>query len=577
MSLIGIWFQTHIVIQNTVLHSAQEGFFWRLAVAGMAPWFYLYKALLPVDLAAIYPRWQVDAKSIVSFLPFLALVGVFLLFWRYRRGWGKPPLMAMGYVLVSLFPVLGFFDMYYQLFSLAADHWQYVAIVGTIALVTGLGWHLASGRTRPVQWAAGALAVAVVVTLSALTWRHAGVYRTKESLWGDNIAKYPQAWMAYFNLAGTLDKKGQPDEAVSLYQTCIKLNPRHEKAYINIGTILSRTEKFEEAAQYYAQAIRINPRSAMAHSNLGVMLHSVGRAQEALAELREAVRLDSRYFDAQSNLGTVLDTLGVEDQAIEHWKKALEVRDQNDVRLLLASLLAKQGKDREAVEQYCRIVSNDPNFTEGYFQLGLLRTRMGQLGQAKDDFLRVLQMKGDHVDAHNNLAILYLKAGQLDQAVRHFRLAIRSQPDHPNANYNLAFLLASNGLMRESLGYYYRAIQAKADWPEPRITLARVLASCTDDGVRNGPEALRLAEEACRLTRYSRADALDALAAAYAELGRFGDAAKAANKAVELARAAGQNDFAADIAARAQLYTASRPWRRPPPAVNPVVAAALAS
>ena len=576
-SILGIWFQTHNVIRKTVLHAPGENLFWRIAAAGMAPWFYIYKALAPVKLAAIYPRWQIDPKSIVYFLPGLLLAGCLVLFWRYRRSWGKPPLAGLAYLLVSLFPVLGFFDMYYLLFSLVADHWQYVGIVGTIALVVGVGWYLASTRSRRTRQAAAAAAAAVVIALGVLTWRHARVFGEAETLWRDNIAKCPSAWMAYFDLAGAVDKKGRTDEAISLYQTCIKLNPKFGNAYVNIGSIICREHKYEEAARYFAEAIRVDPGSAMAHSNLGAMLQGMGRTQEALAYLYKAVELDSRYCDAQANLGTVLDILGLEEQAMEHWRKALAIKDSTEVRLLLASLLAKRGNDNEAVEQYTRIVAKDPNFVAAYFQLGLLRTRLGQLGQARDDFLRVLELKPDDVDAHNDLAVIWIRAGRPDQAVEQLRQALRLDPNNPNANYNLAITLASSGLIRQSLSYYRRAIQAKANWPEPMISLARILACCTEDGVRNGPDALRLAEEACRLTNHARPDALDTLAAAYAELGRFSDAVAVATKALELAKGTGQTDYAADIARRLEAYSSRRPWREQTPATNPAVVSAMAS
>jgi len=575
-SALGIWFQTHRVIDDTVIHFAGENFFWRLAMAGTAPWFYLYKALLPVNLAAIYPRWQIDPKSIVSFLPGLLLLGCAAVFWRYRSGWGKPALMALGYLLVSLFPVLGFFDMYYLLFSLVADHWQYVAILGTIALAAGTGGWWARRQGPLARRLAGVAAGVVVALLGILTWRHAGVYSDLETLWRDNVAKYPTAWMAYFNLAGPVDNKGHAEEAIDHYKTCIRLNPTFDKAYVNIGTMLFRQGKNDEAAAWYAQAIAVNPRSAMAHSNLAVMLHTTGRTQEALGHLYAAIAADDRFFDAHANLGTILDTIGQPDGAIQHWRKALELKDARDIRLLLASLLAKRGADQEAVKEYSQIVRGDPNFADGYFQLGLLRARMGDIGRAKEDFQRVVELKSDYVDAYNNLAVLWIQTRRPDQAVKCFRQALRLRPDDANANYNLAITLASAGLMREAVTYYRQAANVRRDWAEPRISLARILATCADDGVRNGAEAVQLAQDACRLTNSSRPDALEALAAAYAETGQFGDAVAAANKALELARASKQENLVAEVTARLASYSASRPWRLAAPPVNPAVAAAMA-
>ena len=573
---LGIWFQTNRVIADTVIHSPGENFFWRLAMAGTVPWFYLYKALLPVNLAAIYPRWQIDTKSIVSFLPGLALLGCAAIFWRYRNGWGKPALMAMGYLLLSLFPVLGFFDMYYLLFSLVADHWQYVAIVGTIALAAGTGTWWARRQGQSVRRLAGVAAGVVVAVLSILTWRHAGVYSDLETLWRDNVAKYPTAWMAYFNLAGPVDNNGHAEEAIADYKTCIRINPAYDKAYVNIGTMLFRQGKSIEAAEWYAQAIAVNPRSAMAHSNLAVMLHTNGRTQEALGHLYTAIADDDRYFDAHANLGTILDTLGQYDEAIKQWRISLELRDARDIRLLLASLLAKRGADQEAVKEYTLIVRGDPNFADGFFQLGLLWAKMGDIGRAKEYFQHVLELKPDYVDAYNNLAVLWIQTARPDLAVKCFRQALRFRPNDANANYNLAITLASAGLLPEAVVYYRQAANARADWAEPRISLARILATSTDDGVRNGALAVQLAKDACRLTNSSRPDALETLAAAYAETGRFAEAVTAANQALELARASKQEALVADITARLAAYSASRPWRQAAPPVNPSVAAAIA-
>jgi hypothetical protein len=122
-------------------HSGAIGTAWaqswpeRFIIAGRDVWFYLGKLAWPHPLVFIYPRWQIDASHPLAYLPLLAGVGAGLYGWRQRHGWGRPLCFAFAYFAVSLFPVLGFFDVYYFRFSFVADHFQYLASMGPLALV----------------------------------------------------------------------------------------------------------------------------------------------------------------------------------------------------------------------------------------------------------------------------------------------------------------------------------------------------------------------------------------------------------------------------------------------------------
>ena len=127
----------NLVAGSTVVRD--DGFATRLAGAGWVWWFYLYKALIPTGLSFVYPRWVIDASAWLAWLPLLAASGLAAAAWGWRRSWGRPLLFALAYYSLLLSPVLGFFDIYYMRFSYVADHYQYLALVGIVALaVAGL-------------------------------------------------------------------------------------------------------------------------------------------------------------------------------------------------------------------------------------------------------------------------------------------------------------------------------------------------------------------------------------------------------------------------------------------------------
>jgi Flp pilus assembly protein TadD len=110
--------------------------------------------------------------------------------------------------------------------------------------------------------------------------------------------------------------------------------------------------------------------------------------------------------------------------------------------------------------------------------------------------------------------------------------------------------------------HYREAIRLKPDWPEPLNDLAWLLATCPKPSIRNGSEAVRLAERACELSGFKQARFLGTLDAAYAETGRFAEAIAEAEAARALATTAGEQDLVAAADTRLELYRAGRPFRQ---------------
>jgi protein O-mannosyl-transferase len=248
----------------------------RFVVAGKAVWFYAFKVLWPVRLTFVYPRWDIEAGSFSSWLPLAGLVAVGSILWAWRRqSWARAGLFGCGFYVAALLPVLGFFDVFYFLYSFVADHFQYLASVGLIALVTSG----AATAGRRVGRSGGHLVAVATLTapmvLAILTWREGRVYRDAKTLWRDTLAKNPRCWMAHTNL----------------------------------GNVLQSSGRIAEAEEHYEQALQIKPDYAMAHNDLGVALIAAGKPETAVGHLEKALQIKPDLVEAQDNLAWLLATL----------------------------------------------------------------------------------------------------------------------------------------------------------------------------------------------------------------------------------------------------------------------------
>lgn len=275
LGLVTVWVQYNRAISTDVVQTS--GFAERLARAGWAVWFYAGKAILPLDLSFVYPRWEVNPGSLFSYLPG---VGVFVclgLFWKFHASWGKPLFLAFAYFVVTLFPVLGFFNIYFQKYSFVADHWQYTSIIGLIALVVGgaqglrLRIQTAENETA-LKAASSILALGLVAGLSVLTWQQCLIYKNDETLFRDTIVKSPTSWIAYHNLA-------------------VELSLQSDFHGRNGNVSLART-KLEESQALFLKTLELKPDHVFCHNNLGRIFFQQGRVEEALKHYREAVRLE---------------------------------------------------------------------------------------------------------------------------------------------------------------------------------------------------------------------------------------------------------------------------------------------
>ncbi len=293
LGCVTVWFQHHkaIAVGEIV---RPEGLLSRVAAAGWIAWFYLCKVLLPAGLCVIYPRWDVSGSSVLAFLPLALLIVGLAWLWTRRESWGRAPLFAAAYFLVSLLPVLGFVDTSFMENSLVADHLQYVAMIGVIAFAAGMLARLGGAK-------AAFAAAACVLVLGGLTWSRAALYGDARSMWRDNVAKNPSAWLAWNNLGWTCHSAGDDEEAVEDFSRAIALKPNFAQALSNRGGVYAILGRFDLALEDCNRAVALAPSVARVRINRGNIFFQTHRLREAIADYDEAIRLNPNFANAYAN------------------------------------------------------------------------------------------------------------------------------------------------------------------------------------------------------------------------------------------------------------------------------------
>ncbi len=298
-------------------------------VAGRAIWFYLTNLVWPAGLSFVYPRWTPDPGIGWQWLFPLGVIALTVLLWAIRRR-TRAPLAAWLFFVGSLFPVLGFVNLYGAFYSFVWDHWQYLPDLGLIALG-------AAGIAQSWNWAVirlhGAIPALVAVCsalLGLLTWEHCGIFHDDETLFRATLAHNPDAWMAHFNLGGVMLKTpGREAEAIAEFGAALRLNPNMADAHYNLGTLLAKDPaRVTEAIVHFEAALRITPENATVHYNLANALVNVpGRLPDAIDHYRAALRINPDLAEAHYNLGLALlnDPARI-PEAIVHFEAALRTR-----------------------------------------------------------------------------------------------------------------------------------------------------------------------------------------------------------------------------------------------------------
>jgi len=235
--------------------------------------------------------------------------------------------------------------------------------------------------------------------------------------------------------------------------------------------------------------------------------------------------------------------------------------DNATARLNLGEAYQEEKDSAKAMDNYQRALKLDPASAEVYNNIGRLLNDGGKPAEALDYCRTAVEFAPRNAKSRNGLGIVLAELGRYDEALSEFAEAERLAADYAAPHFQSGRVLLKLGRDAEAIRQFQAALRMDQSNFGMLIYIARVLAADPDPVMRNGSEALALAQRAAQLGGSQQPVVLDTLAMACAETGQFDAAANLGRQAVALAVANGAQDDATNMQQRLELYQKQHPAR----------------
>ena len=333
----------------------------RLENAIVAYGAYLWKTIWPAHLGPMYPypvngvpAWQV----LLSLAVLIAITSLVVLFREKRY-----LLVGWLWFLGTLVPVIGLVQVGDQAM---ADRYAYVPLIGIFGMIAFALADSACAKEINIAPRAAVMG-AVLLGLSALTYRQLGYWGNNQELWAHTLAITQNNFIAENNLAGALVLDGKTDEAHRHFAAAAAINPHDPMSRLNLGAYAQEHHQLREAVSQYETAIQLTSDPALlasVYANLGGAYLDLGDDEKARQSYDDALRRNPNQFNAYLGLGRLLEKEGKLNDAITNYSRSVEIRPSEHGYLQLGHALEQAGRAKDALAAYQEALKIDPDSAE---------------------------------------------------------------------------------------------------------------------------------------------------------------------------------------------------------------------
>lgn len=400
---------------------------------------------------------------------------------------------------------------------------------------------------------------------------------------------------------------GRVEIAEARFRRALELDPVSSAARFGLGRSLVQQGQLEDAIELFRDALRGQPEGSILHYHLGMAFRGLGDLTRAQAELEQnqqvPVVMDDPLGEALAGLGVKREELferavkamtnGRPAEAVPMLRSLLELSpDDAELHYTLARALIDLSSMSEAEVHLERALELEPDYGEAHFNLGLLLGRTGRPALAGEHFERAAEIDPENARWRTMRAQVYAERGDFESAIRELEAVIELDPALAEPRRILGAMLSATGRNREAGEQFEKLRDLAPDDPQAHYglalshfrsgsygvaatvleqavkrfpqdlaivhLLARLLASAPEESLRDGPRAVRLAEQL--VSRQLTIDHAETLAMALAEVGRFDDAVTWQRRVIDQQRAT-EGSATPDQEKRLALYQVGRPFR----------------
>jgi len=478
---------------------------------------YLTATFIPKNLAVYYPyRIHLPTFTVVCAIIMLGLV-TFLAIKNLRR----QPYIIVGWLwyLGTLVPVIGLVQVGDQAW---ADRYTYLPLIGLFVPVVWFAFEIIKNRIV-LQGVSVAVSAALIVATSV----QLGYWKDTRTLFEHADRVTPDNYMAITILGSLLAEEHKLDEAMEYYRTALRYQPTFPETHFFMGNALDEQGRLDEALVEYQKALWFKPTQEQTHIFMGIALAKQKKYDEAIAHYNAALELNPDSAVAQNNLGRILHTQGRLDEAVEHYNAALEI---------------------------------DPKLALAHNNFGILLLQKGNLTEGTVQLREAMRLNPTNSETQLNLAFALNQQQQWPEAAELFSKIVRGNPPDSKTHYEFAVALFHLHKTREAMSQYASALLIQPDFPDALDGLAWILATDANPDFRNGIEAVKMSERACKLTGGQDPVKLKTLAAAYAETSRFEDAINILRIATGLAAKSNRQELVNECSLMLEHFQRAEPW-----------------
>jgi protein O-mannosyl-transferase len=290
--------------------------------------FYLSKAIIPYNLAASYGRTPefVQQSTFFYYSGASLLVIIGLLIWKRKSSANY--LVALIIFIFGFLPVSGILPFYYQYWSLVADRYAYISLMGFAIALSALGLSIEKPKLIiPIG-------ILILGGYFFLGMEQLPAWESDFTLWNDVIEKYPERSAHPHTGRGLyyLDKE-EATKALNDFNKVIELDSSYPEAYLNRGNAYFDMQQYDSAANDYSVAITrdsVNP--SKAYINRGKAYSALNRLDIALKDYTIALKYNPPdIYSVYSDRGIVFAQLGLLDEAIADFKNALKINPRSKI------------------------------------------------------------------------------------------------------------------------------------------------------------------------------------------------------------------------------------------------------